>query len=141
MRKFEIISKYLNKEVNIPIRATKKSAGYDLECADEITINPGEIKLVNTGLKVKLNDDEAFLFDSHCYESYKGKGLHTCMNYFRLKYISEYKKTKALGLVLFGNKPALKVQNKSDMHIKNIVITYYCRWLNINKIRFIKYDN
>ncbi len=59
MRKFEIISKYSNKEVNIPIRATKKSAGYDLECADEITINPGEIKLVNTGLKVKLNDDEA----------------------------------------------------------------------------------
>ena len=59
MRKFEIVTSYLEKDINIPIRATKLSAGYDLESANDYEINPGEIKLVHTGLKVRLNDDEA----------------------------------------------------------------------------------
>lgn len=59
MRKFEVIQSYLDKDIKIPERATKYSAGYDLASAEDITINPGEIKLVPTGLKADMPEDEA----------------------------------------------------------------------------------
>jgi dUTP pyrophosphatase len=59
MRKFEVIKAYMNQGINIPKRATKNSAGYDLESAETLTIEPGEIKRVPTGLKVCMPGDEA----------------------------------------------------------------------------------
>jgi dUTP pyrophosphatase len=59
MRKFEVITAYKNQGINLPKRATKYSAGYDIESAETITINPGEIKKVPTGLKVAMEYDEA----------------------------------------------------------------------------------
>lgn len=63
MRKFEIVKKYENENIVLPKRATNKSAGYDLMVCEDTIIKPKEIKLVNTGLKVKMSDDEAlFVF-------------------------------------------------------------------------------
>ncbi|MBN3491201.1 dUTP diphosphatase [Acholeplasma equirhinis] len=59
MRKFEIIEAYKDKYINIPRRATKHSAGYDIETAEDITIAPGQIVKVPTGLKVTMPEDEA----------------------------------------------------------------------------------
>lgn len=59
MRKFEIVKKYIDNDINLPKRATKHSAGYDLESAEDLTIKPGEIVLVPTGLKVLIPNDEA----------------------------------------------------------------------------------
>ncbi|QWB95832.1 dUTP diphosphatase [Mycoplasmatota bacterium] len=59
MRKFEIIKKFEAQGVTIPSRATAHSAGYDLASIEDITFNPGDIKMVPTGLKVKLPGDEA----------------------------------------------------------------------------------
>lgn len=62
MRRFEIIEKYKDKAI-MPKRATKNSAGYDLSSIEDVLINPGEIKLIPTGLKVKIPHDEAlFVF-------------------------------------------------------------------------------
>ncbi|WP_418892372.1 hypothetical protein [Limibacterium fermenti] len=88
----------------------------------------------------KLDVDTAFLFDSQCAKEYRGNGFHSYMNIFRLQKISEANKTKALGLILAGNMPALKVQLKSGMKITHIISTFYCDWLNINKIKFTKYE-
>lgn len=38
MIKFEVVSKYENKNINLPKRGTKFSAGYDIEAADDIII-------------------------------------------------------------------------------------------------------
>lgn len=59
MRKFEVVEGYEN--INIPKRATKDSAGYDIEAAFETTIKPGEIALVKTGLRVKMPKNEVVL--------------------------------------------------------------------------------
>lgn len=40
MNKFEVVSKYADKGINIPIRKTAKSAGYDLEAAEDTVIYP-----------------------------------------------------------------------------------------------------
>lgn len=40
----------------LPIRGTKKSAGYDFRLPEEIIINPGETYTVDSGIQVALTD-------------------------------------------------------------------------------------
>lgn len=56
MRGFEKLT--TKPEAIIPKRATHKSAGYDLAIIQEITINPGETVLAQTGIKAYMQDDE-----------------------------------------------------------------------------------
>jgi len=68
-RKFEYVDRVLSngyemKEpgFNLPVRKTKKSAGYDFECIETVTIPPYKLGdkpfLVPTGVKCKMQDDE-----------------------------------------------------------------------------------
>ena len=44
-----------NPDLPLPERATPQAAGYDVRCADEtVTLRPGEIRLVGTGLQMEL---------------------------------------------------------------------------------------
>ena len=47
MNKFEVVSKYEGKDINLPTRKTKYSAGYDFEVAEDITI-PSSRDLIDT---------------------------------------------------------------------------------------------
>lgn len=64
-RGFEIVSEYKDKDINIPIRKTKYSAGYDIESACDIVIPPYEkgVKpvLVPTGIKAYCSSDEYYI--------------------------------------------------------------------------------
>ena len=57
LRGFEIAHGYEDKGINLPVRKTKYSAGYDIEAAEDITIMPYESthkpELVKTGLKAR----------------------------------------------------------------------------------------
>ena len=62
VRGFEIAKGFENEGINIPVRKTKYSAGYDIEAAEDIIIpsfkkgmNPS---LVKTGLKAYMQEDE-----------------------------------------------------------------------------------
>ena len=62
IRGFEIAKGFEDKDVNIPVRKTKYSAGYDIEAVED-TIIPSFKKgsnptLVKTGLKAYMQDDE-----------------------------------------------------------------------------------
>jgi len=59
MRKFERVSTFEHLKPKLPKRQTEHSAGYDLASIEDVVINPGEIKMIPTGLKVKLPYDEA----------------------------------------------------------------------------------
>lgn len=62
LRGFEIAKGWEDKGINLPIRKTKLSAGYDVEAAEDITIPPFKpgVKptLVPTGLKAYCESDE-----------------------------------------------------------------------------------
>ena len=64
-RGFEIAKGFENQGINMPIRKTKHSAGYDIESAEDCIIpvfEPGQKPtLVKTGLKVYMEDDEVFM--------------------------------------------------------------------------------
>ena len=55
-RGFEKVSGY--EYVNLPQRKTKQSAGYDIESAVDDVITPGETKLIPTGLKAYMCENE-----------------------------------------------------------------------------------
>ncbi len=61
-RGFEIAKGFENLGINLPVRKTKKSAGYDVEALEDTIIpafKPGQKPtLVKTGLKAYCEDDE-----------------------------------------------------------------------------------
>lgn len=58
IRGFEIISTYANNDIFLPKRKTTESAGYDIESAETVIIEPQKTVLVKTGLKAFMNYDE-----------------------------------------------------------------------------------
>lgn len=72
-RGFELISKYEGHSYLLPERATAHSAGYDLKSAETIEIQPNEIKLIPTGIKSYMRDNEVlFLMDRSSNPCKKG---------------------------------------------------------------------
>ncbi len=57
-RGFEIVTEYLDKEINLPMRNTTHAAGYDFECAETLTIPAHGIIAVPTGIKSYMQDNE-----------------------------------------------------------------------------------
>lgn len=78
LRGFEIAKGFEDKGINLPVRKTKYSAGYDIEAAEDVTIpsfkkgiNP---TLVKTGLKAYMQEDEVMLLYNRSSNP-KKKGL------------------------------------------------------------------
>ena len=77
-RGFEIAKGFENQGINLPVRKTKYSAGYDVEAAED-TVVPSFKKgmnptLVKTGIKAYMLDDEMLLLYNRSSNP-KKKGL------------------------------------------------------------------
>lgn len=78
VRGFEIAKGFEDKQINLPVRKTKCSAGYDIEAAED-TVIPSFKKgmaptLIKTGIKAYMQDDE-FLALYNRSSNPKKKGL------------------------------------------------------------------
>ena len=78
IRGFEIAKGYEGKNINLPIRKTKYSAGYDVEAAEDVVI-PSFKKgmaptFIKTGIKAYMQDDEYLLLANRSSNP-KKKGL------------------------------------------------------------------
>ena len=68
IRGFEIVKGWEGKEIHLPIRKTKYSAGYDIEAAEDILV-PKYVEgiaptFIPTGLKAMMQEDEVlFLYN------------------------------------------------------------------------------
>ena len=65
VRGFEVAKGFENKGINLPVRKTKFSAGYDVEAAED-TIIPSfkrgnKPTLIKTGIKAYMADDEVLI--------------------------------------------------------------------------------
>lgn len=60
-RYFAVINDYKDKELSLPQRKTRWSAGYDLAAAEEVTIPAGAVAVVPTGLKAYMEADEVLM--------------------------------------------------------------------------------
>lgn len=65
LRGFEIAKGWEDKGINLPVRKTKYSAGYDVEAAEDVVIpsyKPGiKPTLIPTGLKAYCQNDEWYM--------------------------------------------------------------------------------
>ena len=78
IRGFEVAKGFENCNINIPVRKTKYSAGYDIEAAEDVII-PSFKKgvkptLIKTGLKAYMQDDEVLMLYNRSSNP-KKKGL------------------------------------------------------------------
>lgn len=65
IRGFEVAKGFENSNINLPVRSTKNSAGYDVEAAEDCIIpafKPGQKPtLVKTGIKAYMESDEVLI--------------------------------------------------------------------------------
>lgn len=78
VRGFEVAKGFENAQINLPVRKTKYSAGYDVEAAEDCIIpafKPGKIPtLIKTGVKAYMPEDE-YLMLCNRSSNPKKKGL------------------------------------------------------------------
>ena len=78
VRGFEIAKGFEDKGINLPIRKTKYSAGYDIEAAEDVVIpsfkKGGKPTLIKTGIKAYMQDDEVLMLYNRSSNP-KKKGL------------------------------------------------------------------
>ena len=78
VRGFEVAKGFENQGINLPVRKTKYSAGYDVEAAEDVIVpafKPGQAPtLVKTGLKAYMPEDE-YLMLCNRSSNPKKKGL------------------------------------------------------------------
>lgn len=71
-RGFELVSSFTDQTL-LPKRETAHAAGYDLRAAEMVTLLPGEIKLVPTGVKAYMQAGEVlYLYDRSSNPRKKG---------------------------------------------------------------------
>ena len=64
IRGFEVVSAFEEQDINLPTRKTTESAGYDIECAEAVTLEPGQVVLVPTVLKLSWRTTNTLPFTS-----------------------------------------------------------------------------
>ncbi len=124
-RGFEIVEEYKDKGINLPVRKTKFSAGYDVEAAEDIVIPAYKFgtkpTLIPTGLKAYCAEDEYYMLvnrssgpkkgfvmansigivDSDYYNNESNEG-HFYFQYFNFSDKDlEVKKGEVIGQVIF----------------------------------------
>lgn len=57
-RGFEVINSYKDKNINLPVRKTEYSAGYDIQAAESILLSAKAVTIVPTGIKSYMLSDE-----------------------------------------------------------------------------------
>ena len=80
VRGFEIANGFEDKDIHLPVRKTKYSAGYDVEAAEDVLIPSFKLgckpTLIPTGLKAYCLEDEYFMLVNR--SSGPKKGLVMC---------------------------------------------------------------
>lgn len=103
------------------------------------------ISLERLGLSVNtkpifLLPNEGLLEDSYCDPIARGRGLHSKMNFYRIKKLYELGKNRVLAIVLDGNTPAMKVQLKSGFEELGVFYNGYFLGIKVNTLNKEQFD-
>ena len=77
-RGFEIVSKYKDAGIELPVRKAAASAGYDLQAAEDVLLLPHAVTIVPTGLKAYMQQDE--YLGLHVRSGFSIKNKISCIN-------------------------------------------------------------
>lgn len=111
MRKFEVVRKdaikYDVKDVTLPIRATRNSAGYDFYSPIEFTIEANDTFMLWTNIKAKMNTHEFLMLCSTSGMGKRGIKMANSIGIIDADYYSNDSNDGNLGFRLHntGNQP------------------------------------
>lgn len=126
MRKFEIIEKFNHLNPIIPHRQTEASAGYDLASIEAITIQPKEIKLVPTGLKVTMPKTEAlFIFPRSSLAIKKGLMMSNSVGVIDADYYNNPDNEGHIMIPLINIKDEPVIISKGERVAQGIFMTFF----------------
>lgn len=128
MRGFEKINKYKDdSNINIPVRKTKYSAGYDLEAAVKIQIEAQSTKLIPTGIKAYMQKDEVLKIYIRSSLAYKknltlanGVGIIDC------DYYNNVDNEGHIMVLVKNNSNDTVVVDKQERIAQGIFVKYLC---------------
>jgi len=129
MRKFEIVKdefiKYDNKNIKLPIRATKHSVGYDFYSPIDYVLKPNETKLIFTNVKAMFNEDEGLILAVTSGMGKRGVILANGIGVIECDYYGNESNDGNLGFLLhnIGEEPYLI--NTGDKIGQGFFIKYY----------------
>ena len=72
------MSAYADQGIDLPTRKTGCSAGYDLSAAEDMSLEPGRVTLVPTGLKAYMQPDE--YLGIHVRSGFSIRNRVSCVN-------------------------------------------------------------
>lgn len=81
-----------------------------------------ELVTSSPSIKYELKSNECLLLDAYCHPTMRGKGMHTRMNAYRCLKAIEINRPKCIVIVLKGNIPAQKTQQKCGL---KVLFSYY----------------
>lgn len=79
--------------------------------------------ILSYGIRLPMEEDALFL-DDYCSPKYRGRGIHSMMNKFRLTYLRNNNMNKVAVSVHTYNKPALKSQKSAGFNFKSKILVY-----------------
>lgn len=128
MRKFEMVKKefrkYSEDEVNLPIRSTKNSAGYDMFSPVDIVIPAGKVETVWTNIKVACNSDEFVMVCVRSSMGKRGVSLANDVGIVDSDYYSNPSNDGNIGVMLRNNSDVDFVISKGDKIAQAIFMKY-----------------
>lgn len=128
MRKIERVKdeaiEYGVKDVIIPKRSTKFSAGYDICSPIDAVLAPGEIKTIWTNLKAKCNDNECILLFIRSSMGRKGISLANSVGLIDADYYSNKNNDGNMGITLRNNTNADYIIHKNDKIVQLVFMPY-----------------
>ena len=128
MNIFKIVdTEYLKNEgySKLPLRKTRKSAGYDFYCPIDITIAPGESTgLIFTNVKAKLDDDKFLMLVPRSSWGLKGISLVNTTGIIDSDYYGNVKTDGNIGFALKNNSDKTITIKKNDRIIQGIIVSF-----------------
>ena len=109
--------------IKIPTRGTKGSAAYDLSTPISFKLEPGEVILIPSGIRVNLDEDKVFMI--YPRSSTGMKGLYICNTVGVID--SDYYFANNEGHIMFGvgNRSELPIRFSEGNRILQGIITKY----------------
>ncbi len=111
----------LEKGVQLPTYAKQGDAGLDIYAREEITINPGETKIISTGIKVAIPEGYAILIQPR-----SGQSVKTKLRVANTPGLIDSGYRDDIGVIIENIEPPIKdieyeFDDKGEIHIKSIL--------------------
>lgn len=124
-RGFEITLGYVGENISLPKRETLYSAGYDIASAIKIEIKPNEMKLIPTGLKAyMLNDEVLKIYIRSSLAVKKGAMLANNVGIIDSDYYNNIKNDGHILVPIYNFSDKVLIINKGEKIAQGIFIKY-----------------